>query len=93
MSLRRGKPSGVVTFDILNKTNVNNSRPSIGDFVVTGGTEGYTIERREPGDNWYQVSINKHRLAALQDARTFAKSAGTRAWTYELDNQYLELTI
>jgi hypothetical protein len=73
---------------------MKNAVPKPGDFVVNyRGREDFVIERRTIDNKWEQVAVEKDRLAALQRARILARDAGTRAWTYELDNQFIEMSL
>jgi hypothetical protein len=70
--------------------------PSVGDFVVKPDSPGeYVIERRLKSDRdgwkWERISAQTERSSTLSDAMALAKAAGTKAWTYELDNSYAEL--
>jgi uncharacterized membrane protein YtjA (UPF0391 family) len=66
--------------------------PSAGDFIVIRDPDGYAIERFRPGNGWEHLFIERYRLLALNAALKLARSAGTRAWTYEPDRQYRELS-
>jgi len=66
--------------------------PRQGDFVVSYQQgEGFVIERRGPQNEWKRVAFEQGRLDALKSALTLARENGTKAWTYELDNQHLEI--
>lgn len=66
--------------------------PEPGDYVVNyNPPDGFVIEMATPEHKWEQVAFDKSRLNALKVARHLAYSAGTKAWTYELDNQFLEI--
>ena len=68
--------------------------PQAGDFVVQPAFPGFTITKVvEPsGAKSERVTIEESdRLRALEVASRLASEAGTKAWTYELDNQYSEI--
>lgn len=68
--------------------------PKVGDFLVSYlERDGFAIERRASENRWGRIAFEKDRLAALQRARTLAREAGTKAWTYELDNQFIEISL
>jgi hypothetical protein len=66
--------------------------PTQGDFVVSYEQgQGFVIERRTSSNTSERVAFERNRLDALKCALSLAREAGTKAWTYELDNQFVEI--
>jgi len=67
------------------------ANPGQGDFVVEAAFPGFRIRERTGEKDWREIAKEPDRLKALSLASDLAAQAGTRAWTYELDNQFLEI--
>ena len=74
----------------MRRSRVLEKAPQSGDFLVQPAFPGFTISKKtdQPGAAWERVADEENRIRALEIAGRLASEAGTKAWTYELDNQY-----
>lgn len=77
----------------MRRPRVLEKAPQSGDFLVQPAFPGFAISKKtdQPGALWQRVADEENRIQALEIAGRLAAEAGTKAWTYELDNQYSEI--